>query len=56
MLYLEKATPIAGINQNVSLDEAHRYNMMIFDHRGFQVFSNSEEYLRLLQQCAERKE
>ena len=56
MLYLEKATPTAGINQNVSIDEAHRYNMMIFDHRGFQVFSNSEEYLRLLQQCAERKE
>lgn len=52
MLYLEKSTPIGGINQNVSIDEAHRYNLMMLDHRAFRVFSNSEEYLKLLEQCA----
>lgn len=48
MLYLENATPTAGISQSVSIDEAHRYNMLILDHRAFCVFSNSEEYLSLL--------
>jgi hypothetical protein len=48
MLYLENATPIAGISRSVSIDEAHRYNMMMLDHCAFRVFSNSEEYLRLL--------
>lgn len=48
MLYLENSTPTAGINQSVSIDEAHRYNMMMLDHCAFRVFSNSEEYLRLL--------
>jgi hypothetical protein len=48
MLYLENATPTAGISQSVSIDEAHRYNMMMLDHRAFRVFSNSEEYLSLL--------
>jgi len=49
MLYLEKSTPVAGINQNVSIDEAHRYNMMMLDHSTFRVFSSSEEYLRTIQ-------
>lgn len=49
MLYLENSTPTAGINQSVSIDEAHRYNMMMLDHCAFRVFSNSEEYLRLLE-------
>lgn len=48
MLYLENSTPTAGINQSVSIDEAHRYNMMMLDHSAFRVFSNSEEYLQLL--------
>lgn len=48
MLYLENATPTAGIVQSVSIDEAHRYNMLMLDHRAFRVFSNSEEYLSLL--------
>jgi len=48
MLYLENATPTAGIRQSVSIDEAHRYNTMMLDHRAFRVFSNSEEYLSLL--------
>jgi hypothetical protein len=48
MLYLENSTPTAGISQSVSIDEAHRYNMMMLDHCAFRVFSNSEEYLRLL--------
>jgi hypothetical protein len=55
MLYLEKSTPVAGINQNVSIDEAHRYNIMMLDHSAFRVFSNSEEYLRLLKMCVDRK-
>jgi Protein of unknown function (DUF4238) len=55
MLFLESSTPIGGISQNVSIDEAHRYNMMIFDHKGSSVFSNSEDYLRHLQQSAPRK-
>ena len=55
MLYLEKSTPVAGINQNVSIDEAHRYNMMMLDHSAFRVFSNSDEYLRLLKLCVDRK-
>ncbi|MGH9616858.1 MAG: hypothetical protein ACRD28_08965, partial [Acidobacteriaceae bacterium] len=48
MLYLENATPIAGISRSTSIDEAHRYNMMMLDHCAFRVFSNSEEYLGLL--------
>jgi hypothetical protein len=55
MLYLEKSTPVAAINQNVSIDEAHRYNMMMLDHSAFRVFSNSDEYLRLLKLCVDRK-
>lgn len=50
MLYLENSTPTAGISQSVSIDEAHRYNMMMLDHCAFRVFSNSEEYLKLLKQ------
>jgi hypothetical protein len=48
MLYLENTTPSAGISQSVSIDEAHRYNTMMLEHRAFRVFSNSEEYLRML--------
>jgi hypothetical protein len=48
MLYLENTTPIAAISQSVSIDEAHRYNMMMLEHRAFRVFSDSEEYLTLL--------
>ena len=48
MLYLGNATPTAGISQSVSIDEAHRYNMIMLDHCAFRVFSNSEEYLSLL--------
>jgi hypothetical protein len=55
MLYLETATPIGGFSTSVSIDEAHRYNMMMLDHRAFRVFSNSEEYLEFLKQCAELK-
>ena len=55
MLYLEKSTPIAGISQSVSIDEAHHYNMMMFDHSAFRVFSNSEEYLRMLKMCVDRR-
>jgi hypothetical protein len=51
MLFLEKSTPTAGINQNVSIDEAQRYNMMMLDHSELRVFSNSEEYLHFLKQC-----
>jgi hypothetical protein len=51
MLYLETATPIGGISTSVSIDEAHRYNMMMLDHCAFRVFSNSEEYLEFLKQC-----
>lgn len=49
MLYLENSTPTAGISRSISIDEAHRYNMMMLDHCAFRVFSNSEEYLRLLE-------
>ena len=56
MLFLEKTTPVAGISTNVSMDEAHRYNMMILKHCAFRVFSHSEEYLRFLRQCAELKQ
>ena len=55
MLYLETTTPVGGISTSVSIDEAHRYNMMMLDHCGFRVFSNSEEYLNLLKHCAELK-
>jgi hypothetical protein len=46
MLYLEKSTPIAGISKSVSIDEAHRYNMMMLAHSGRRVFSNSDEYMK----------
>jgi hypothetical protein len=55
MLYLEKATIVGGISTSVSIDEAHRYNMMMVDHCAFRVFSNSEEYLKFLKECADVK-
>jgi hypothetical protein len=55
MLYLEKSTPTAGISRNVSIDGAHRYNRMMLDHSGLRVFSNSEEYLTFLKECADVK-
>jgi hypothetical protein len=55
MLFLGKSTPAGGIGPSVSIDEAHRYNMMMLDHRGFRVFSNSEEYLNCLQQRVDLK-
>jgi hypothetical protein len=48
MLYLEKSTPTGKFNNPVSIDDAHRYNQMMLRHSGLQVFSNSEEYLKLL--------
>ena len=35
MEFSKNATPTAGISQSVSIDEAHRYNMMMMDHRAF---------------------
>jgi len=55
MLYLEKSTPVAGIMRSISIDEAHRYNSMMLDHSGFRVFSDSEEYLKFVKQCADLK-
>ena len=55
MLYLEKSTPTAGIGREVSIDDAHRYNRMMLDHCGLRVFSNSEEYLTFLKECADVK-
>jgi hypothetical protein len=55
MLYLEKTTRVGGISTNVSIDEAHGCNMMMLKHSAFRVFSNSEEYLNFLKQCAEPK-
>lgn len=55
MLYLEKPTPTAGISREVSIDDAHRYNRMMVDHCGLRVFSNSEEYLTFLKECADVK-
>jgi hypothetical protein len=55
MLYLETATHVGGISTSVSIDEAHRYNIMMLDHCAFRVFSNSEEYLKFLKKCAEFK-
>ncbi|MGC2229863.1 MAG: DUF4238 domain-containing protein, partial [Candidatus Acidiferrum sp.] len=55
MLYLEKSTPTAGISREVSIDDAHRYNRMMLDHCGLRVFSNSEEYLTFLKECADVK-
>jgi hypothetical protein len=55
MLYLEKATTVGGFGTCVSIDEAHRYNMMMLGHCAFRVFSNSEEYLKFLKECADVK-
>jgi hypothetical protein len=55
MLYLETATPLGGISTSVSIDEAHRYNMMMLDHCAFRVFSNSEVYLKFLKECADAR-
>jgi hypothetical protein len=53
MLLLEKTTPTAGIDLTVSIDEAHRYNRMIYEHSAFRIFSNSEGYLRFFKRCIE---
>jgi Protein of unknown function (DUF4238) len=52
MLYLEKSTPTGKFNNQVSIDDAHRYNQMMLDHSSLRVFSNSEEYLTFLKECA----
>ena len=44
----ENATPIAGISQAVSIDEAHLYNKMMIERRAFRGVADSEEYLELL--------
>ena len=55
MLYLERSTPTGKFNNPGSIDDAHRYNQMMLDHSGLRVFSNSEEYLMLLKECADVK-
>ncbi len=52
MLYLEKSTPTGKFNNPVLIDDAHRYNQMIVNHSSHRVFSNSEEYLDFLNECA----
>jgi len=49
------ATPKGKFNNPVSIDDAHHYNQMMLDHSCHRVFSNSEEYLMLLKQCADAK-
>jgi hypothetical protein len=49
MLYLEKENRAHTAGTSLSIDEAHAYNCMIADHSGRQIFSNSEEYLRIIQ-------
>jgi hypothetical protein len=51
-LYLEKSTPTGKFNNQVSIDDAHRYNQIMLDHSSLRVFSNSEEYLMFLKECA----
>jgi hypothetical protein len=55
MLYLEKSNPAHKDNRSLSIDEAHRYNCLIADHAGQQIFSNSEEYLKVIQRYIEGK-
>jgi hypothetical protein len=55
MLFLEHSTPIGKFNHQVSIDDSHRYNKMVLDHSGLRVFSNSEEYLMFLKECADVK-
>jgi hypothetical protein len=52
MLYLEKSTPTGKFTNPVSVDDAHRYNRMMLNHSSLRVFSNSEEYLTFLHECA----
>lgn len=49
MLYLEKDSPTP--NQLLSMNEAHAYNVLIARHAGRQIFANSEDYLKLIQDC-----
>jgi hypothetical protein len=53
MLYLEKSNPAHASDRSVSVDQAHAYNCLVVDHSGQQIFSNSEEYLRVIQRRAE---
>ncbi len=53
MLYLEMANPAHNASRNLSIDEAHAYNVLIADHSGRQIFSNSEEYLRIIHRYLE---
>jgi hypothetical protein len=59
MLYLEKANPAHSVSRALSIDEAHSYNILIAEHSGRRIFSNSEEYLgiihRHMQGCANNK-
>jgi hypothetical protein len=49
MLFLEKATVAHPGSQPVSIDQAHEYNILIANHSGRQVFSDSEEYLGVIE-------
>jgi hypothetical protein len=49
MLYLEKENPAHADGRPLTIDEAHAYNLRMADHSGRQIFSNSEEYLKVIQ-------
>ena len=53
MLYLEQENPAHASSPSISTDEAHAYNVLIADHSGQQIFSNSEEYLKIIKKYIE---
>ena len=55
LLFLEKQNSLHATNRSTSIDEAHGYNMIMFAHHGERIFSNSDEYLKHVEQCSARQ-
>lgn len=53
MLFLEQCSP-AGLS-SVTMDEAHFYNLLMAQHAFQQLFSNSEDYLKVIQAAREKR-
>jgi len=55
LLFLEKQNSLHANNRSISIDEAHRYNMIMIANHGERIFSNSDEYLKHVEQCSAPK-
>jgi hypothetical protein len=54
MLFIEKANQARAVQSSVTMEEAHSYNLFMSAHSFQQLFSNSQEYLRVIKSTREQ--